>query len=397
MEQDKFLRAFAKLDLNHDNRLSQKEIDEAVIDSSIDSGLAEIVAVLKANFQEIAELHKDGWFGRQNNISLADILTFEHILLQHSSDSKIDTVQSLHQERQKLTDSKTLAAIASGIMERVRDISGQKCCLYGKEGDPIESIKPDAIRQGMIGDCFFLAALNSVIATNPQIITRIIHDNHNDTYTVTFPGLRDEPITVETPTLVELALYARLTEWGTWPAVLEKAYGKYQAQFEKRPRIVAAENSSGAERMSDALQLLTGQMGRTVPLEKLNDDELGRILTDAFREKRAVGASSKPGKSGYTENANIPSNHAYSVVRWDPDLSMISLRNPWGVEKRITPDQVNSHAVDRIYDGFFTLDLPHFRLNFALLYYEEWMPDDEFIERFEAPPDSVIKNIDHPH
>jgi len=397
MEQDKFLQAFATLDHNHNKRLTEAEIDQAVIDPSLDTNLAEIVAVLKADFKEIAHLHKDGWFARRDNITLADILVFEHILNEHTKDlngSQSDIMLALKHEKLQIADPETLAAIASQIMERVRNISNISLSLYSTDDDPVKSIKPEAIRQGMVGDCFFLAALASVAATNPQIITRMIKKNEDTTYTITFPGLRNQPIQVELPTLVELALYARLSEWGIWPALLEKAYGTYQAEFMKHPKLVAAENTDGAEHMSEALQLLTGQAGKSQFLHNISHSDLSSILTKAFRERRAMGASSTHSKSrGYTADAGLPTNHAYSIIDWNADFSKITLRNPWGSIRRREPELVGGKPSDGDYDGIFTLDLLHFLLNFDFLYYEEWAPNDNFIDSYEPPFGAQVKNI----
>src|SRR4029453_6235089 len=60
-----------------------------------------------------------------------------------------------------------------------------------------------------------------------QSIKDMIHVNDDGTYTVTFPGAPDQPVTVAAPTDAELARYAGGSDCGTWAAVLEKAYGKY--------------------------------------------------------------------------------------------------------------------------------------------------------------------------
>lgn len=397
MEQDKFLQAFALLDHDHNQSLIEAEIDQAVIDTSLDTDLAEIVAVLKADFKEITHLHKEGWFARRDAITLSDILVFEHILHEHTKDldgSQSDIMLAIQEEKHKTTDPKMLAEIASQIMERVRTIANVNHSLYGYSEDPLKSIKPEAIRQGMVGDCFFLAALASVAATNPQIIPRMIKTNEDSTYTITFPGLRNQPIKVAPPTVIELALYARLSACGIWPALLEKAYGTYQAEFMKHPSLVAAENTAGAEHMSEAFQLLTGQNGKSLFLHNISHSHLSNILTKAFREKRAVGASTYHNKHRtYTTDAGLPTNHAYSVIDWNEDFSRITLRNPWGSIKQREPELVGGKASDGSCDGIFTLDLLHFLLNFDFLYYEEWAPNDNFIESFEPPFGAEVKNI----
>src|SRR5262249_2412454 len=101
--------------------------------------------------------------------------------------------------------------------------------LFADKDNPLESIKPEAVLQGRINDCPFLADLAALAGTpdGKQAIKDMIHANADGTYTVTFPGAPDQPITVAAPTDSELAYYAGGSDCGTWASVLEKAYGKY--------------------------------------------------------------------------------------------------------------------------------------------------------------------------
>src|SRR5688572_22855282 len=80
---DRFLRAFERLDHNHDGVLSPAEVDEGVVDTHLDADLSDIVAALKVNFREVKDLHNDGWLGGESVITLADILVFEQVLRDH--------------------------------------------------------------------------------------------------------------------------------------------------------------------------------------------------------------------------------------------------------------------------------------------------------------------------
>src|SRR5262249_52466936 len=101
--------------------------------------------------------------------------------------------------------------------------------LFGSAVDPLKNIAPEGVIQGGIGDCYFLAEIAS-LASSPagkQAIVDMIKVNDDGTYTVTFPGDPKNPITVSAPTDAELGRYAKGNFRGIWPAVLEKAYGKY--------------------------------------------------------------------------------------------------------------------------------------------------------------------------
>src|SRR6185436_1826409 len=99
---------------------------------------------------------------------------------------------------------------------------------------PVDSIRVEAVRQGIVGDCFFLAALASLAVACPELIPKMIAALPDGMFKVNFPGDRELDIIVEAPTTVELALYAKSSQFGIWPAVLEKAYGKYLMCTQKR-------------------------------------------------------------------------------------------------------------------------------------------------------------------
>jgi Calpain family cysteine protease len=395
ISEDRFLSAFEKLDRDHDKVLSSLDIDQAVIDPTIDSDLGEIVAALKAEFGEIKALHKEAWFSRKNGITLADILLFEEALRSHENHAAgtIDNAQAILHSKRHVTDPIVLGELARDVMTRVDEAANSERCLYKSKDNPLESVRPEAIRQGIVGDCYFLGALASVAASNPQIIVRIIKDNCDNTFTVTFPGARDEPVTINAPTVVELALYARLTEWGIWPAVLEKAYGAYIGHLIKNAKLIPAENTAAAEHMSESLQLLTGQAGRFKLLTEVSHEALTATLTRALKEKRAIGAATKANKTQFTDDAGLPSSHAYSIIAWDPSLSRITLRNPWGPVRKSEPELIGGHPADGILDGVFTMDLLHFLLNFDVIYFEDWAPDDNYIDPFEAPDGAIVERI----
>lgn len=393
---DKFVNAFAKLDRDHDKVLSERDIDQAVIDNSVYAELAEIVAALKADFSEIKELHKDGWFARRNGITLTDILVFEQVLKQHLNDSYAsyeDYEHALHQGKQKVTDPVLLAQLARCAMERVRDIQKLQHALYRDKDDPVKSIKPEAVRQGMVGDCYFLALLASIAATNPQMIVKMIEDNHDGTYTVTFPGARAEPVQIEAPTTIELALYARLTEWGTWPAVLEKAYGAFVAELAEHPKLIPAENLTSRDAFADAFQLLTGQAFVFKLLNSITCEGLCGLMTEVCREKRAMTAGSTRFNKGRTDDAGIPTCHAYSIIGWDPHVSKVTFRNPWGPVMHSEPELAGGKPLDGVRDGVFSMDVVHMLLNFDVIYYEDWAPDDRYIDSYEPPPGARVRNI----
>jgi Calpain family cysteine protease len=392
--------------------LSQTELDNAVVDGALPHKFAAPIAVLKALFDRVKALHQDSLFADDKSISMNDVLAFQRLLQDHAHEETVvdseeaivrtasttqpwspadiaSTAKYIRQRMQALdifTKSTStsqpiepwsparIAANARLIMQRVQAlIDYGPIPLYGSEL-AVDCIRPDAIRQGITGDCYFLAALASVVAANPNIVLKIIRPDANGAYTVTFPGLKDDPVEIEPPTIVELALYARLTERGSWAAVIEKAYGTYLRHVSFKPKIIAAENISHDEPMSELYRVLTGQSSKTYKMRDLTEPRLVGGLTKARHEKRAVTFGSSLGLTDSTYNG-LATRHAYSLIEWNPSTHEAILRNPWGKLNK-THEAYKEAVTQR--GGLFTLKLAQIFLNFDHVYVEEWSSDSRF-------------------
>jgi hypothetical protein len=120
-----------------------------------------------------------------------------------------------------------------GLEKVWRTTMEAKRSLYADLNQPSASIRLEAIKQGQVGDCLFLAALGSLIAVRPQSILKLINQNENGTFTVIFPGAADIPIVVAAPTSTELALYAKGSAFGMWAPLLEKARLSYRLKIQR--------------------------------------------------------------------------------------------------------------------------------------------------------------------
>lgn len=354
-------RVFSELDKNHDNVLSRPEIDMAVIDKHLEAHDAVAVAVLKSSFEEIKELHKEGWFARfakKDGVTLADLLAFEQVVMMEGQAVKRSDHEMMR-ETVRITTRHAQRALRAHRK------------LYTNMDEPEKSIRPEAIRQGIVGDCYFLSALASIASTNPAMIKWMITPLEDHYYQVVFAGCMDAPVVVEEPTAVELALYAKVGEYGMWPAVIEKAYGLFLQQHRHIKTVIPAAAADAAESVYEAFDLLTGQMGHWEALPLLSNEKLKELLDSAFKERRAVAAATPPGKDGYTTESKLPAQHAFSVLKWNPRKEEITLRNPWG---RVS-DQC---SIFENADGIFTINVNLFRRNFIALYYEDWAPDENY-------------------
>ena len=349
---------FGRLDLDGDGFISPKELDAATVNKDFQGDDARLIAVLKEHRHDLEELSNDEWGPENDGVTRADIAKFSELLSKakpsKSEEHLIDDINRILRDSQ--------ASIGNASRE-----------LFANKDNPIASINPEAIKQGEIGDCYFLGAL-AALASSPQgkeSIKNMIKDNGNGTYTVTFPGAKDKPVTVEAPTDAELARYAQGSADGTWPAVLEKAYGKYCNAKNIDPHEGIPDG--GSEEMG--LEILTGRSVDTDYLTLTRKETTHRKLAEAMKDGRPVtaGIYGEIGEGfglsdGKTDDAGIPSGHLYTIEAYDPATRTLTIRNPWGKGE---PTAVLGMAKDGENDGVFKMSLDEFYKNFSSVSYAE--------------------------
>lgn len=334
---------FKKIDTDSDEYLTKSEIKKALERTDLTEDERVSLEFLKDNVDDLEEASNDEWGDENDGITKDDLKEY--------GDSTVSTVFSALQrtnEAQKIGS---------------RD-------LYANKENPLESIKPDAIKQGMIGDCYFEAALASLAATRPQDIQRMIKDNGDGTYTVTFPGDTDEPITVTAPTEVEMGLYNQGGKDGTWACVMEKAFGAWcgahwyrRGPFNLGGGNTIVEGADGGEvRLGHTMSLLTGRDRDTDGFMFSSESEIGEKLNAALNgpNPRPVVAGISKKWSGKTEDG-FSSSHVYSVIAFDPngpEGGTVTVRNPWG-------------GADDTTSGTMKISLKKFEKNFSRASYTD--------------------------
>jgi len=214
-----------------------------------------------------------------------------------------------------------------------------KLPLYG-DGD--KSIRPEAVVQGEVNDCFFMAPLASVAKANPKIISDSIKQNTDGSYTVTFAGAKDKPQTVAALTDEELKNYAKVGAKGTWPAVMEKAFGQYlRDNPAERDKILGhsagwflsnPQEYADAGKATEVLRILTGYPPGGIKLADSHSPEaVRRFMTDTFKpvdgavEIPPVVAGIAKGNE-YALKMGLHPEHDYSVLGYEG--GMVIVRDP---------------------------------------------------------------------
>ncbi len=314
---------FKKADSDGDGFLSQKELDAAI--ASANDQDKQSLEYLKKNFDKVQSTSNDEWGPENDGITRKDITD-------HAKEVRATEENVL--VREVKYDLNRTAENQDGSV--VRD-------LYADKDNPINSITPDAVRQGQVGDCFFEASLASVAQKHPEMIQKMIKDNHDGTYTVTFPGDPTHPVTVKAPTDAERGLYNGGSENGAWASVLEKAYGQYLVEHQKvgvdgKP-VQEAMDDGGKDK--DVLKLLTGKDAKETDFGPRDEEKVKQEIMKAVKEGKSICTAHTQNNGdellGSDEDTpdGFSKSHSYTVVGFDPsgpDGGTVIIRNPHGGE-----------------------------------------------------------------
>jgi hypothetical protein len=349
---------FASLDKDSDGHVTEDELDATLEAGGLDAQQIKNIQTLKNLTGDIEEAHDDEVGDENDGFTTGDLDDYwskeyapqDHVQLVWGVQGTMDKTQR-HAEEATSRD------------------------LYPNADDPLRDIVPEAIQQGGIGDCYFNSALSSLAATNPQAIADMINDNGDGTYTVTFPGAPDEPITVTAPSEQELALYSHGTEHGLWAPIMAKAYGQYcqESVFRRGPfnlggGNVPQEGSDGGSATNAGLSILTGRDVNSDSTAFTSKDDLHESLSSAFRDGRPVTAYINNTPFVDRTDAGLPDGHEYSVIGYNENTKTVTVRNPWGHDEPKNADGTPKDGKD---DGIFEMTLDEFHKEFSGVAYAE--------------------------
>lgn len=304
---DKLFSSEARVSIATMNSTITKLKAQGNQDGTIDD-LAGVIQQARQISPSVASYPNSAKFGKVELKRALDSLTTEHRnLLQN--DARLEMIQTEHANR--------------------------KSGLFADGTKPLESIKPEAVQQGSTGDCYFLAAMAAMAAGRPAALARAVVANKDGTYTVTFPGAKGEPITVEEPTEAELLVYAAGNSYGKWVAVMEKAYGAYCAKSFTRRHLSDFFGTNHPTDATDGGTLEAGMQMFSSKSETLRDQPES-VLRQKLAEAKQIGGavivartSLCPRNAQWAEN-----NHAYAVTNYDAKTGNVTVRNPWGSRAR---------------------------------------------------------------
>ncbi len=189
------------------------------------------------------------------------------------------------------------------------------------------------MKQGQLGDCYFIASLGSIADRNPTAVSNMFIDNGDNTFTVRFyasAGIADY-VTVnrQLPTFSNSVLaYSGMgspvndASNTLWIALAEKAYAQWNAT-----------GKSGRNGTNTYASIEGGWMGavnaQVLGYNSTNHslDGAGQTaLIAALNTNKAVTIGTLTGASA----GGLVGGHAYTVTGYNASTQTFTLVNPWG-------------------------------------------------------------------
>ncbi|MBL8827135.1 MAG: hypothetical protein JNM18_09125 [Planctomycetaceae bacterium] len=188
------------------------------------------------------------------------------------------------------------------------------------------------LRQGYVGDCYFLAGLGAAALKTPATIQNMFVDNGDGTFTVRFfNNGKADYVTVDRYLPVDsngrfvfagAGLRASTATNELWVALAEKAYAQLNGSgWLRGPSGANSYSSIAAGYMADAFEQITGRdssLGNSINLAS---------IINAFNSGALVGFASK--FSGPVSQG-VVRGHAYVMTAYNAATQTVTLFNPWG-------------------------------------------------------------------
>lgn len=188
--------------------------------------------------------------------------------------------------------------------------------------------KADDVKQGDIGDCYFLSVLSSVAKANPQAIKQCVVDLGDGTFAVQFTR-EEKPVFIRVDadlasTAPGSPAYAALGAQGSlWVAIIEKAYTYFRS-----PQ--GTYDSIEAGWMSEVYSAL----GKTCSESYYSKD--AESLMSLVNKSLSTGRSVTYAVSSPVKGSPLIGGHAYMVDSTVKDaggkIVGLRLRNPWATD-----------------------------------------------------------------
>lgn len=346
---------FSKWDLNHDGKLSVEETSRLVRDRAITGDEAAALAAIHA-YQRNEEHNAP--LSRQN--------------LMQKTDDKDSGERRDKPDRVPRFES-TFRAFRSHIAKAPRQ-------LFIGNAPSLEGLK-----QGKLGDCYFLSVVGAAVSRNPAAVKRMFHPNPNGSCELTFPN--GSCITVSRLTDAEIALGSTAGAQGLWLNVLEKGFGQVKLRNARKAHYiqVALDLISSGGSAKETIELLSGHRGEYLTFrsgkEKIRSPKAESRIPHLTAQLRKMFLDAKTthkllccGTGRFDKlPPGIANNHDYAILSFDSTRNQVLVWNPWGnrYKPKGEPGLQNGYMVE---GGKFSVPLDDFLRIFRGVFYETHQP-----------------------
>jgi len=231
----------------------------------------------------------------------------------------------------------------------------------------VNGMNVEDVKQGYIGDCYLPAAIASALHYSPSVVQKMIKQNADGSYAVTFYEKNAAGKYVAHVETVDSDLYydasknpifgkaepSSVDNMELWWPLIEKAYASWNGSYE-------AIGNGGLS--SDVFSAIYGKDAKT--------ESVGTADAQWKKIKAQVDAK-KPGALGTGaegpryNGTGVHGNHAYSILGYEVDKTTkqryVVLRNPWGYSEPGEEDggdglfKLEIEKVSTLFDNYYSL------------------------------------------
>lgn len=208
--------------------------------------------------------------------------------------------------------------------------------LFIKAENSKSKVEIDDIKQGEIGNCYFMSAIGAIANSNPELIENMIFKNSNNTYTIKFynENIVESFITLDDKFWQDennIPIYAQIGNQDgdkkeIWPMLLEKAWAKI--------------NNGYANIIGDSKNFkidyglaLTGMFSDYKSInEDIDLNEIEKIFKDHFNDNKLPITLTSLNEDCKREGEapGLIKNHAYALKEYNSNKKTVSIFNPHG-------------------------------------------------------------------
>jgi hypothetical protein len=189
------------------------------------------------------------------------------------------------------------------------------------------------VKQGSLGDCFFVSAVGAMLYHHRSRVEQILHPQTDGSCDLVFAD--GNTVRVKKMTDAEIALSSTAGGQGRWLNYLEEGFGQLrrgQSPQLVRPGDIPIDAIARGGDPRPSIALLTGHKAEAYDLNKIAKDS---AATDKLRDALAAGAKRHMLMTCLTPaKGQLPPGlatwHCYAVLGFDESTDKVLIWNPWG-------------------------------------------------------------------